>query len=141
MQPHKMRMSKKKFRIGELSKELKLKKFVIRFWEKEFALSADRSEGGQRYYTQDDLMTFQTIKDLLYRQGYTIAGAKKCLAITAKRDTLPAVKAPSEPVCSSCESGLNQFEEPASESTPIPEAVKEELGRIRARLIALKKSL
>ncbi len=76
MQLEKTRMSKKKFRIGELSKELRVKKFVIRFWEKEFSLRSDRSQGGQRYYTQTDLQTFQTIKDLLYHQGYTIAGAK-----------------------------------------------------------------
>ena len=69
-------MSKKKFRIGELAKELKVKKFVIRFWEKEFALKSERSEGGQRFYTQDDFKTFNTIKVLLYSQGYTIAGAK-----------------------------------------------------------------
>ena len=69
-------MSKKKFRIGELAKALEVKKFVIRFWEKEFDLKSDRSGGGQRYYTQDDFKAFNTIKNLLYSQGYTIAGAK-----------------------------------------------------------------
>ena len=53
----KISMSKKKFRIGELAKELQVKKFVIRFWEKEFALSSDRSQGGQRYYTENDLIS------------------------------------------------------------------------------------
>lgn len=70
------RMSKKKFRIGELAKELQIKKFVIRFWEKEFALKSERSDGGQRFYTEDDLMAFGAIKQLLYDEGYTIAGAK-----------------------------------------------------------------
>lgn len=80
MQHHKVRMAKKKFRIGELAKELKVKKFVIRFWEKEFELQSDRSEGGQRYYTQDDLEIFTEIKDLLWNQGFTIAGAKTRLS-------------------------------------------------------------
>ncbi len=74
-------MGKNKFRIGDLAHELKVKKYVIRFWEKEFGLSSDRSQGGQRFYNQDDLNTFMQIKDLLYTQKFTIAGAKKHLKI------------------------------------------------------------
>ena len=58
MQNQKLRMSKKEFRIGELAKELRVKKFVIRFWEKEFGFKSHRSEGGQRFYTQGDFRTF-----------------------------------------------------------------------------------
>ena len=79
MQHQKTNISKKHFRIGDLAKELDVKKFVIRFWEKEFGLDSERSSGGQRAYTQDDLKTFITIKDLLYNHGFTIAGAKKQL--------------------------------------------------------------
>jgi len=75
-QEQRTKMSKKKFRIGELARELQVKKFVIRFWEKEFELKSDRSQGGQRYYTQDDFTAFNTIKNLLYEKGFTIAGAK-----------------------------------------------------------------
>jgi|SaaInlLV_10m_DNA_2_1039722.scaffolds.fasta_scaffold56692_1 DNA-binding transcriptional MerR regulator len=76
MQNNTVPMSKNKFRIGELSEKLKLKKFVIRFWEKEFGLESNRSGGGQRFYSQEDFKTFNTIKYLLYSQGFTIAGAK-----------------------------------------------------------------
>ncbi len=79
MQQQKMNMSKKKLRIGDLAKELRIKKYVIRFWEKEFDLKSDRSQGGQRFYTQKDLDTFVKIKTLLYEQGFTISGAKKQL--------------------------------------------------------------
>lgn len=79
MQIQKTQMAKRQFRIGDLAKELKVKKFVIRFWEKEFDLKSGRSQGGQRFYTNDDLAIFLTIKDLLYNQGFTIAGAKKQL--------------------------------------------------------------
>lgn len=79
MQTQKTQMAKRQFRIGDLAKELKVKKFVIRFWEKEFDLKSGRSQGGQRFYTNDDLTIFLTIKDLLYNQGFTIAGAKKQL--------------------------------------------------------------
>jgi len=72
-------MQKIQFRIGELAKQLAVEKFVIRFWEKEFNVTTNRSRGGQRFYTQDDLDQFMKIKSLLYEQGFTIAGAKKLL--------------------------------------------------------------
>ena len=80
MQGHKVKMCKKEFRIGDLAKKLKVKKFVIRFWEKEFGFKSHRSEGGQRFYTQEDFCMFNRIKDLLYGQGFTIAGAIKQLS-------------------------------------------------------------
>lgn len=74
-----MKMQKIQFRIGELAKQLNVEKFVIRFWEKEFKVTTNRSHGGQRFYTQEDLEQFKQIKSLLYDQGFTIAGAKKLL--------------------------------------------------------------
>ena len=74
-----MRMQKKRFRIGELADKLHVEKFVIRFWEKEFNLSAYRSNGGQRFYEEKDLQTFEQIKILLYDKKFTISGAKKYL--------------------------------------------------------------
>jgi DNA-binding transcriptional MerR regulator len=96
MQHQTMPMSKKKFRIGELAKELKVKKFVIRFWEKEFDLKSERSEGGQRFYTQDDFKTFNTIKVLLYSQGYTIAGAKTKLNEVVHQTSQPETQVMAE---------------------------------------------
>jgi DNA-binding transcriptional MerR regulator len=74
-----MRMQKRQFRIGDLAKHLEVEKFVIRFWEKEFAVNTTRSIGGQRFYSQEDFDTFKQIKTLLYDEGFTIAGAKKYL--------------------------------------------------------------
>lgn len=84
MHQQNVKMSQKKFRIGELAKKLEVKKFVIRFWEKEFELKSDRSNGGQRFYSLDDFKTFNTIKQLLYKQGYTISGAKTQLETITK---------------------------------------------------------
>ena len=94
-----MRMQKIQFRIGQLAKELCVEKFVIRFWEKEFRLPTYRSNGGQRFYSQDDLEQFKMIKTLLYDQGFTIAGAKKRLSdnedtatiVGSCKTTLPAL--------------------------------------------------
>jgi DNA-binding transcriptional MerR regulator len=76
-----MKMQKRKFRIGELAELLNVERFVIRFWEKEFMIKANRSEGGQRFYDEKDLEKFKQIKDLLYDRGFTIAGARKQLKI------------------------------------------------------------
>jgi DNA-binding transcriptional MerR regulator len=73
-------MEKRKFRIGELAKRLDVERFVIRFWEKEFEISTTRSNGKQRFYDEDDYRKFGRIKELLYKEGFTIAGAKKQLA-------------------------------------------------------------
>lgn len=86
-----MKMQKRKFRIGELAKQLAVERFVIRFWEKEFNLRSDRSIGGQRFYSENDLAVFQSIKDLLYLQGFTISGAKQQLKeLKNKKNTIIA---------------------------------------------------
>ncbi|MFT6765817.1 MAG: DNA-binding transcriptional MerR regulator [Alteromonas naphthalenivorans] len=82
-----MKMQRKQFRIGELAKSLGVKRFVIRFWEKEFNFNGHRSEGGQRFYEERDLERFKFIKTLLYEKGFTIAGAKKQL----KQDDPPFI--------------------------------------------------
>jgi len=74
-----MKMQKRKFRIGELAKKLKLERFVIRFWEKEFHIKTKRSQGSQRFYDENDLKKFILIKKLLYEEGFTILGAQKKL--------------------------------------------------------------
>ncbi len=100
MQHHPVNMGQRQFRIGDLADELKVKKFVIRFWEQEFGLSAERSEGGHRFYTTADLQIFQVIKDLLHNQGYTIEGARKKLPslINQKQESVsePVIEAPTE---------------------------------------------
>ncbi|MFI5332474.1 MAG: MerR family transcriptional regulator [Candidatus Babeliales bacterium] len=99
-----MRMQKRQFRIGDLAKQLDIEKFVIRFWEKEFAVNTTRSIGGQRFYSQEDLDRFQHIKTLLYDEGFTIAGAKKHLksspmVVGSHKTTMQADTAPIETPC------------------------------------------
>jgi len=72
-----MKMEKRKFRIGELAKSLDVKQFVIRFWEKEFDIKCNRSEGKQRFYSKQDVEKFRLIKELLYEKKFTLEGAKK----------------------------------------------------------------
>lgn len=85
-----MKMSKRQYRIGDVAKELKLKKFVLRFWEKELQLTPNRSVGGQRFYQEEDFETFKLIKSLLYDRKFTLAGAKKELE-SLKRHKKPII--------------------------------------------------
>ena len=68
------------YKIGEACKLLDIQPYVLRYWETEFpALNPDKSKSGQRVYTEDELELIGRIKELLYDEGFTIAGAKKKL--------------------------------------------------------------
>ncbi len=65
------------FKIGEVAALLDVKTHVLRYWETEFsALKPVKSRTNQRLYRRKDVETALMIKDLLYHQGFTIAGAK-----------------------------------------------------------------
>jgi len=69
------------FRIGEVARLCRLPAYVLRFWETEFPqLKPTKSSTGQRMYRRRDVENALHIKQLLYEQGYTIAGARQFLA-------------------------------------------------------------
>jgi len=71
---------KKLYKIGEVCRLADVQPYVLRYWETEFpALAPNKSGGGQRLYTQREIDTILRIKQLLYTEGFTIAGAKKKL--------------------------------------------------------------
>jgi len=68
------------YKIGEACKALDIQPYVLRYWETEFPpLSPNKSRSGQRVYSEKELGIIRRIKELLYDEGYTIAGAKKKL--------------------------------------------------------------
>jgi DNA-binding transcriptional MerR regulator len=68
------------FRIGEVADLCRLPAYVLRFWESEFShLKPTKSSTGQRMYRRRDVEAVLRIKDLLYNQGFTIAGARQAL--------------------------------------------------------------
>ena len=70
----------KLYKIGEVCKLADLQPYVLRYWETEFpSLAPGKSGGGQRLYTRREVDIILRIKELLYREGFTIAGAKKKL--------------------------------------------------------------
>src|SRR5579864_147214 len=68
------------FRIGEVARLCRLPAYVLRFWETEFPqLKPVKSSTGQRMYRRRDVESVVRIKQLLYDEGYTIAGARQHL--------------------------------------------------------------
>jgi DNA-binding transcriptional MerR regulator len=71
---------KRLYKIGEVCRMADVQPYVLRYWETEFpALAPNKSGGGQRMYTQREIDIILRIKQLLYSEGFTIAGAKKKL--------------------------------------------------------------
>jgi DNA-binding transcriptional MerR regulator len=68
------------FKIGEVCEITDTQPYVLRYWESEFpALAPAKNTSGQRIYRRRDIETVLRIKQLLYEEGFTIAGAKKRL--------------------------------------------------------------
>ena len=66
--------------ISEVSEQLDVPTHVLRFWETKFTqLKPMKRSGGRRYYKATDLDLLMRIRDLLYRDGFTIKGAQKAL--------------------------------------------------------------
>ena len=75
------------FRIGEVATLCRLPAYVLRFWESEFPqLKPVKSSTGQRMYRRRDVESVLRIKQLLYDQGFTIAGARQQLRSEARSD-------------------------------------------------------
>ena len=68
------------FKISEVSDLTRIKSYVLRYWESEFEqLKPKKAINNRRMYTQKDVTTVMLIKKLLYRDKYSIEGAKKAL--------------------------------------------------------------
>src|SRR6478672_6810639 len=69
------------FKIGEVCELAGVQAHVLRYWETEFpTLAPQKNRAGQRTYRRRDVEMALRIKELLYDEQYTIAGAKKKLA-------------------------------------------------------------
>ena len=66
------------FRIGEVARLCHLPAYVLRFWETEFPqLKPVKSSTGQRMYRRRDVDNVLKVRQLLYEEGFTIAGARQ----------------------------------------------------------------
>ncbi|MBL8234131.1 MAG: MerR family transcriptional regulator [Bryobacterales bacterium] len=82
------------FRIGDVSRLVGVKPFVLRFWESEFPQLAPKKSGtGHRLYRRKDVEAVLEIKRLLYDERFTIEGARNYLHARATSPQAKAAKA------------------------------------------------
>jgi DNA-binding transcriptional MerR regulator len=71
------------YRIGEVAELVGVEPHVLRYWEREFrSIRPTKSAKGQRVYSRRDVENLLRVRELLYSEGFTIAGAKKKLQRT-----------------------------------------------------------
>ncbi|MGW8312865.1 MAG: MerR family transcriptional regulator [Desulfuromonadales bacterium] len=123
------------FKIGEVAKFTGVKTHVLRYWETEFSsIRPNKSRSNQRLYRKQDVELILHLKDLLYNQGFTIAGARKKLRQKRARVAPePVAEASARKVATAVD---DQLVLPLS-GTCDPKILKE----IRQDILRLKKSL
>ena len=77
MQQQKVSVTKRFLSVEEVARELDVKKFLVKFWEKEFKLSLERSHDENRCYSQENLKAFIAIKDLVHNKKMSLSQAKR----------------------------------------------------------------
>ena len=64
------------FKIGEVSRILGVKPYVLRFWETEFRITPAKNRSQHRVYKRQEVETLLEIKRLLYEERFTIEGVR-----------------------------------------------------------------
>jgi DNA-binding transcriptional MerR regulator len=114
------------YRIGEVSELVGVEPHVLRYWESEFrSIRPQKSPKGQRVYSRRDLEKLLRVKELLYTEGYTIAGAKRQL-----KEGVPADKQASREV--------TDGEEATDGGATSGDASTAQLGQMREALAGLR---
>ena len=78
-------MTPKLYKAGEVCELLQVQPYVLRSWEKEFPGIGvqGKSPDSPRLYRQSDLEHVQRIKQLVFGEGLTVAGARRKLETEA----------------------------------------------------------
>ncbi len=116
-------MALRLYRAAEVCELTELQPYVLRSWEKEFpGIGLQRTPGSTRLYRQADVDQVLKIKQLVFGEGLTVAGARRRLQ-------------ESEPLTMS-ESELAEFAPVPSQAQSRIAAVREGLKMLRGMLDA-----
>ena len=75
-------------KIGEVAELVGIEQHVLRYWEEEIeSLKPKKNKSGQRLYQKKDVELIFEIKQLLYAEKFTVAGARKKLKQNKKKET------------------------------------------------------
>ncbi|NOT27449.1 MAG: MerR family transcriptional regulator [Acidobacteria bacterium] len=81
-------MTPKLYKAGEVCEAAGLQPYVLRSWEKEFpGIGVQRSPDSPRLYRQSDLDQVLRIKQLVFGEGLTLAGARRRIDETSPKPT------------------------------------------------------
>jgi len=126
--------------ISEAADMLEVPQHVLRFWETKFTqIKPLKRNGGRRYYRPEDMEVLFYIKGLLYKQGYTIKGARKAF----EKKSIEELKREFSAI------GLGQAAPEvndnapatAEETTPTPPASRDQLVAVKQELLTLSRML
>lgn len=109
------------FKIGEVCEIVGVQAHVLRYWETEFTmLQPQKNHSGQRNYRRRDVEMALRIKQLLYDEGFTIAGAKRRLSSEGRSGSSRLKIVPSGALSSDFGGGSEQAGPPPTEPPPPP---------------------
>lgn len=87
------------YRPAEACRVAEVAPYVLRYWETEFpVLSEGKDKGAAKLYTARDVKIISRIRELLYDEGFTVAGAKKRLESEIVEGRFDDGKAPAPPL-------------------------------------------
>lgn len=124
------------FKIGEVCELAGVQAHVLRYWESEFpTLAPQKNRAGQRVYRKRDVEMALRIKELLYEDQYTIAGAKKRLANDLRAGGKLKIVSP--------ENGEDHEQESGESAASARTGIKHEMSRAvsEARTVEDRKAL
>jgi DNA-binding transcriptional MerR regulator len=130
------------FRIGEVCDLIKVQPHVLRYWETEFPMLApQKNRAGQRVYRRKDVEMVLRIRDLLYEEKFTIAGAKKRLlddmrgvSTRAKLAEVIAAEGKTEPQPASASSSPGADQSTSPQTRSVLRLLKSDLEDLLTRL-------
>jgi DNA-binding transcriptional MerR regulator len=126
--------------ISEVAEDLDVPSHVLRFWETKFSqIRPLKRGGGRRYYRPEDVDLLRRIRQLLYRDGYTIKGVQRLLRDKgdgldadpppppqpAAAPPIPAAAAPTPRAQPALVPAYPPRAEPSAEPKPVAEPVVE----------------
>jgi len=137
--------------ISEVADDLDVPPHVLRFWETKFnQVRPLKRGGGRRYYRPEDIALLRRIRELLYREGYTIKGVQKLLREGAVRmptagETARAQSGDATPAPGNGNGNGHETEPPATASAdndaPAGTVDRQAVEAVLVELTALKRLL
>lgn len=125
------------YRIGEVAGLVGVEPHVLRYWESEFpSIRPQKSRSGQRVYSRRDVDKLLRVKELLYNQRFTIAGARQRLRDPGS--DIPSASAPDAEAVQEASSAQVRIAAPVEAST---EGLRSSAQTLRATLLAARREV